>query len=93
MNKFKFLLLFFCVIKGCLDSFAQELPQLLEELKSCGRSASLNRQPLGIGGVKELGGQNALKKQSPVEYPGTFRKSTFPAGSSQFQTSGASSLN
>ena len=93
MNKFKFLLLFFGVIKGCLDCIAQGLQRLPEVLKSSGRSASLNRQPPGIARVKGLGEQNSLKKQSAVEYPGTFSESTFPAGISRFQTSGASSLN
>jgi hypothetical protein len=30
---------------------------LLQQLKSSGRSAPLNRQPLGIAKVRELGGQ------------------------------------
>jgi hypothetical protein len=34
---------------------------LLEELKSSGRSAPLNRQPIGIERVRELGKQNIKK--------------------------------
>lgn len=37
----------------------KEMQQLLQELKTSGRSAPLNRQPLGIEKVKELGMQNA----------------------------------
>lgn len=45
----------------------KELQQLLEKLKSGGRSALLNRQPLGIIKVKELGSQNVQKKHFVTE--------------------------
>jgi arylsulfatase A-like enzyme len=40
----------------------RELEALLQQLKSSGRSAPLNRQPLGIDKVRELGKQNHTKK-------------------------------
>jgi hypothetical protein len=40
----------------------KELQLLLEELKSSGRSAPLNRQPLRISKMKEPGRKNAQKK-------------------------------
>ena len=43
------------------------LQKLLEELKSSGRSAPLNRQPIGIERVRELGKQNIQKKHAGLE--------------------------
>ena len=43
------------------------LQKLLEELKSSGRSAPLNRQPIGIERVRELGKQNIQKKHAAQE--------------------------
>jgi hypothetical protein len=43
------------------------LQKLLEELKSSGRSAPLNRQPIGIERVRALGKQNIQKKQAIPE--------------------------
>ena len=43
------------------------LQDLLEELKSSGRSAPLNRQPIGIEKVRELGKENTQKKQAVLE--------------------------
>jgi arylsulfatase A-like enzyme len=43
------------------------LQKLLEELKSSGRSAPLNRQPIGIERVRALGKQNIQKQQAIPE--------------------------
>jgi len=43
------------------------LQKLLEELKSSGRSAPLNRQPIGIERVRALGKQNTQKKYAASE--------------------------
>ena len=43
------------------------LQDLLEELKSSGRSAPLNRQPIGIERVRALGKQNIQKQQAIPE--------------------------
>jgi len=40
----------------------EELKKLLEEVKSSGRSAPINRQPIGIKRVRKLGKQNAQNK-------------------------------
>jgi hypothetical protein len=45
----------------------KELQKLLEELKSSGRSAPLNRQPIGIERVRQLGKQNIQKKYAVPE--------------------------
>jgi hypothetical protein len=39
----------------------------LEELKSSGRSAPLNRQPIGIEKVRELGKRNTQKSHAVLE--------------------------
>ncbi|MEO5998760.1 MAG: hypothetical protein ABIN89_18465 [Chitinophagaceae bacterium] len=44
----------------------KELQLLLEKLKVSGRSAPLNRQPLGVDRVRELARQKAQNKQSAL---------------------------
>jgi arylsulfatase A-like enzyme len=49
------------------DEKCKGLQILLEELKSSGRSAPLNRQPIGIEKVRELGKRNTQKSHAVLE--------------------------
>jgi hypothetical protein len=49
------------------DEKRKGLQILLEELKSSGRSAPLNRQPIGIEKVRELGKRNTQKSHAVLE--------------------------